>query len=102
MFCNAFSQYEVLLRFLSRQILISTRLYACLPLIDACLIAAAKWQKIPAAARGAHARNFAQNFASVGVKMQETRPHDDSKLKCFAKMTWNSSLAHEGATTRIN
>lgn len=66
------TKQTALVLFLARQILISTtRLYACLPLIDACLIAAAKRQKVSAAARRAHARNFVQNFASVGVKMRK-------------------------------
>jgi len=66
------TKQTALVLFLARQILISTtHLYACLPLIDACLIAAAKRQKVSAVVRRAHARNFVQNFASVGVKTRK-------------------------------
>jgi len=84
------TKQTALVLFLARQILISTTLYACLPLIDACLIAVVKRQKVFAAVRRTHAQ-FCAEFCICRRKNAETRSCDDSELK-YALLRWHRIL----------
>lgn len=82
--------------FVSRQILISTaRLYACFPLIDACLIAPREAAKNSCSSEERTRAQFRAEFCVCWRKNAETRSRDDSKLKCLAKTVQSSARVQQ-------